>query len=242
MKYIKLFEGRGTTIQKIIDEVIKYEVVFEVTDISSDPVERIEFDEDEYDEALRYYQNNFEYSEGKYKTYTHMKMLSKLTYRVEYEFDSEYEDKYDIEDDDKEWEIIDMDYLESETYKINETSDDLLNEVENWFRGEYNSRSYKYHKIDVYYNEDEYKTIQVRISDHTENIMNNDRFRRVDYYISIVISDYDVTNNRFGMVNSFERRRNEYELRYNSDSDIDQIKMDIENLVKEIEEEIHEIY
>lgn len=237
MKYIRLFEEYNT-IQKVVEEVIKYEVVFDIVDVSGDPVEREEFDD--YDAAAEYYNTTYEYSEGRYRTYQHLKMLNKITYKVFYEYDTEYEEKDDIEDNEKEWEIIDIDYLEDEYYSINESSDDLLDEVEDWFKKEYDSRNYKYHEIYVYLDEedDDYKTIQIRISDHTENIMNNDRYRSKDYYVSIVISDYDVTNNRFGMSNAFERRSNEYELRYNSDDDIEQIKIDISTLIEEIKEEI----
>jgi cystathionine beta-lyase family protein involved in aluminum resistance len=70
--------------------------------------------------------------------------------------------------------------------------------------------------------------------------MNNDRFRSKDYYISVVVSDYDVTDSRFGMSNSFERRNNEHELKYGSSDDTIQMEIDIDFLIKELKEEILE--
>lgn len=235
MRYIKLFEEYDS-IKQVEEEVIKFVVTFDLVELSSDPIEQESFDD--YDTALKYYKTAFEYYDGKYKTNTHNKRLDEVTYNVTYEYDSETETKEDIEDYMKEYEVIDSDTLESKDYKINETSDNLLDEIEDWFRTKYKSRHYKYHTIDVFYNKEDYKTIQIRFADHTENIMNNDRFQNSDYYISVVVSNFDVTNNRFGVQNSFERHNNEYELRYSNNDDMFEMEQEIEQQIEEIKEEI----
>jgi hypothetical protein len=237
MKHIKLYEEYNST-KEVVEEVIKYEVIFDVVDVSSDPVAKEEFDN--YEDALAYYEKTYEYDDGVYRTRTHSKMLDEITYSVSYEYDSDNEDKDDVDDDDKNWDIIDTDNMESEEYRINDDSENVLEQIEDWFKEKYDSNRTKYHEIDVYYNDDDYKTIQIRFSDHTENIMNNDRFRSKDYYISVVVSDYDVTDSRFGMSNSFERRNNEHELKYGSSDDTIQMEIDIDFLIKELKEEILE--
>jgi len=120
---------------------------------------------------------------------------------------------------------------------INIGSDELLNNVERYYRGKYGK--YKYNTIEVYDDSDEYKgCIQLRISDHTENIHNIDRFGRCDYYISVVIANYDPTKNRFGMSNDFERRSNERELIFNGDDDFDEVILDINILIDEFSEDL----
>jgi len=106
----------------------------------------------------------------------------------------------------------------------NKDSDMLLDDIQDYFKNLYGNR--KYNKIMV-----GGKCIQLRIADHTENIMNVDRHGDCDYYISVVIANLDKTIGRFGVQNKMERRRNEYELRYNSMDDFDDIIMEISNLI-----------
>ena len=241
MRYLRSFGMFLESVNSIIlvkDRMVKYQVSFELLDISSDPIEQEQFDEDDFVEAKSYYAE-YVYDEGKYSTHTHSKMLSKLVYEVSYNYDSEFEEREDIDDRDKEFEIVYSEVLEYDTYKVNDKSDVLLDNVENWFREQYDSNDYKYHNIRVEYgSNNEYKRISVRISDHTENINNIDRFGRCDYYVSIVISDNDATRNRFGETNSYERRHNEYELKFDSIDDVGDVTFKIETLFDEI---IHEI-
>jgi hypothetical protein len=144
----------------------------------------------------------------------------------------EYND-YPIEDyydDDTLYKLIDT--SESETLKersikpINKDSDELLGDVQNYFQKKYKSKYGKYIKIGVGEH-----CIQLRISDHTENIKNIDRFDSCNFHISVVIADLDVTKSRFTVQNDFERNKNEYELSYSSDYTYDNIIENIEELV-----------
>lgn len=237
MKYLKLFEEYDSE-ETVEDSVIKYVVKFELDDYNYEPIEKEIFDN--LEDAQIYFDTTYEYIEGKHKTNTHVKSLQKVSYIVSYTYDTDYETKEDIDEEDKDWEIIDVDYIDNKKYKINEKSDDLLGDIEEWFRNEYNSRSYKYHNIVVYYDDEkensEQKTIQIRFSDHTENINNIDRYGSADHYISVVISNHDVTKNKY-WANGFERRKTEHELMYNSDNNINNIKEDINNLINQIKEQ-----
>lgn len=241
MKYLKLFENYDTYID-VEETIIKYVVKFDLVDYSDDPIEEESFDD--LKDAKDYYDDTYIYTdEKKYKDKQHYKSLAKIEYKVTYKYDPEIETKDDITDDNKEWVVEDYDIIESENYSINEKSENLLSSVEDWFKDEYSSNDWKYHIINVDYidedGDEETKTIQVRISDHTENINNIDRHGRPDYHISIVISNYDVTKDRFWS-NDFERRNKEYELKYNSDDNIEDIKNDIIELIDQIKEEIEE--
>jgi hypothetical protein len=166
-------------------------------------------------------------------------------YEFVYELD-EYEtiEDYPIEDyhtdqnyyvfiEDGDFEEIDHKAIEPK----NKKSDHLLNNIQSYFQEKYGN--YKYNRIEVEDSTGEkIGSIQLRISDHTENINNNDRFGISDYFISVVIADFDVTLGRFGMTNSFERRRSEYVLSFGSDSDLEQVIGEINELIEECEQSI----
>ena len=103
---------------------------------------------------------------------------------------------------------------------------------------------YKYNKIPIRDDEgDELSSINLRISDHTENIFNVDRFNDSDYHISVVISDFDPTKNRFSQINSFERRiGKEFELKFNSDNQYEEIIGNIDDLIENITEKVKDKY
>jgi len=203
--YNYLFESKQT---------FDYEVRYELTDYPSyDPINIYKFDD------LKDAENQYEYDEyddGEYLSKRVTKTLSKNIY-------------------DNNGDIDDSQQISIDTYQYNDSSDKLLEEVEKWFKKEYSSNDYKYHLIEVENpnNYTEVKYIHVRIADHTENIKNIDRFGSYDYNLSVVIADLDVTRNRFWS-NGYERRRNEEELTFNSDDDIDEIKQKISDKMTEI--------
>lgn len=166
-------------------------------------------------------------------------------YKFIYELDTEYEtiEDYPIEDyyddssiyklvDEGESELIDSRIIEP----INKNSEMLLDEVSSYYKNKYGE--YKYNNINVYDGDERKGRIQLRISDHTENINNIDRYGSSDCYISVVICDFDVTKQRFGMSNAFERRSNEYEIQFQSDDDFNSVIEVIENQIEECKERI----
>lgn len=169
-------------------------------------------------------------------------------YKFIHELDYEYEtiEDYPIDeyyDDSSVYELVDegdVEFVDTRTIEPkNKQSDELLNDVTNYFKNEYGN--FKYNTINVYDEGEEYKgCIQLRIADHTENIHNIDRYGSCDCYISVVISDYDATNQRFGMVNAFERRRNEFELKFQSEDNFYGIIEEIQNQIEECREMILE--
>lgn len=167
-------------------------------------------------------------------------------YRFIHELDTDFEsiEDYPIDEyyDDSsvykmvhegDWEDIDNRKIDA----VNSKSDVLLQDVAHYYKQEYGS--YKYNTINVYDEDEEYKgCIQLRIANHTENIRNVDRFGSCDYYISVVIANYDVTKQRFGMSNAFERRRNERELVFGEDDNFDGVIEEINGLIEEFKQEI----
>jgi hypothetical protein len=109
----------------------------------------------------------------------------------------------------------------------NRDSDEVLNGVQNYFQMRYGKR--KYIKITIGGIQ-----IRLRISDHTENIRNADKFSYVDYHISVVIADLDKTVGIYGNRNKRERRNNEFELRYDSGDKVADIILSINNFIKEL--------
>lgn len=167
-------------------------------------------------------------------------------YRFIHELDPEYEsiEDYPIDeyyDDSSVYELVHEGDWEEIAYRqidaANSKSDELLSDVEHYYKQEYGS--YKYNTINVYDERENYKgCIQLRIANHTENIHNVDRFGQCNYHISVVISNYDATKQRFGMANAFERRRNERELVFNEDDNFDGVIESINELIEEFKEEI----
>jgi hypothetical protein len=114
---------------------------------------------------------------------------------------------------------------------INKQSDDLLLDVSNYYKKMYGN--WKYNTIIVdngkdKYDDDyeEYGCIQLRITNHSENTKNIDKFGDCDYYISVVIADKDYTKGKF-LVSMYERRSNEIELNFDSDNTFDEIVSEI---------------
>lgn len=121
------------------------------------------------------------------------------------------------------YEIVNGDFeiiQQKEIPPANEQSDVLLFEVEDHYRKKYAApnRYSGYYDINIEAENGDYiGCVQLRISDHTQNIRNIDRFGSCDYYISVVIADQDPTKERFAQMNELERRANEIELRFDSD-------------------------
>ena len=167
-------------------------------------------------------------------------------YKFNHELDADFEsiEDYPIDeyyDDSSVYKLVhegdweDVDYRKIEA--ANSKSDELLQDVEHYYKQEYGR--YKYNTISVYGEDEEYKgCIQLRIANHTENIHNVDRYGSCDYYISVVIANYDATKQRFGMANAFERRRNERELVFGEDDNFDGVIEEIDNLIEEFKQEI----
>lgn len=164
--------------------------------------------------------------------------MSKIVNQYEFSYDGDIED-YPIEDyytDHTVYKLViegDFEIIENRSIEaINSKSDELLSDVESYYKKEYGK--YKYNIINVYDNEENYKgCIQLRIADHTENIHNNDRFSSSDCYISVVISNHDKTRKRFGVSNSFERRNNEKELIFDDDFIFDDVILEINETIEE---------
>lgn len=174
--------------------------------------------------------------------------LSKMTnqYKFVHELDSEYETIQDwpIEEyykDDSVYKLVhEGDWEEIAHRKIepvNLISDELLNDVEHYYKSEYGR--YKYNTINVYDEEEiYYGCIQLRIANHTENINNINRFGQCNYYISVVVANHDATKQRFGMSNAFERRRNEFELVFGEDDNLADVINEINSLIEDCKEKI----
>lgn len=180
-------------------------------------------------------------------------ILSKKTSK--YEFIGDLEDGYyemsdfPIEDyyNDKDYyKLIDdgeIEEIDTRTVEpINKKSEELLFDVQDYFKKEYGNLKYNTIIIDNGLEDDdyiEYGRIQLRITDHSENVLNNDRYGTADYYISVVIADKDYTRNKF-LASAYERRSNELELSFNSDDNfndvIDKIKDEIINASEYIKE------
>lgn len=242
---IREYLNEQSNIQKNLQKITLYSVIFHTSDSS----DSIYFGLDK-DEAIYQY-NLFNDIPERWFNRTDMYVeIEKQTneYKFIHELDSDFEtiEDYPIEeyyDDSSVYEIInegDWEYIDSRVIKPkNEESDVLLNDVSSYFQKKYGK--FKYNIVDVYDENEEYKgCIQLRISDHTENIHNIDRYGSCDYYISVVISDYDVTKQRFGMTNSFERRRNEFEITFSSEDNFDDVIEEIENQIGECGEMILE--
>lgn len=172
--------------------------------------------------------------------------LDRKTDNYQFTYDEEEMEDYPIEDyfeDEELYSLISDGDVENivhrEIHPINKKTEILLNKVEIYFKNRYGN--YKYNIINVLDDEEDIiGTIKLRISDHSENINNVDRYGREDYHISVVISDYDSTEKRFGFSNAMERRRNEFELKFTSEDMLDDILSQIEELIEECENKIIE--
>jgi hypothetical protein len=182
----------------------------------------------------------------KYKNETTSVQLSKKTdyYSFVYELeDDETIEDYPIEDyyDDSRYykRIFESEFEDIETKVIepvNKETDELLSEVQFHYRQKYGRM--KYNVIDVLDDDDEYiGDIQLRITDHTENIHNIDRFGKHTAHLSVVIADYNATKQRF-WANDLERRRNEIELYFNSENSFEEIVSEIDGKIEELKNNI----
>jgi hypothetical protein len=168
-------------------------------------------------------------------------------YKFVQELDEEIGDgieDYPIEDyheDSSVYELIEegeFELVESKNIDpLNEASDKILSDVQDYYRKKYGN--YKYNNIEVDNGLDvfddgyiEYGTIQLRITDHSENVANNDRYSFSKYFISVVIADEDATKNQF-LQSVYERRRNEVELYFDSNNDVSEIISEIESAIEE---------
>lgn len=152
--------------------------------------------------------------------------------------------KYPISDwyDDPDcYELIEegeYDYVKSRVISgVNNDSTELLDDVDRYYNSEYGG--WKYHKIKIVDSDDNMVgSISLRIADHTENINNHGRFDSADYYISVVISDYDSTRDRFGIKNTMDGQSNEYEFHFDSQDDLDRITGDVDDKIDEFRKKI----
>lgn len=157
--------------------------------------------------------------------------------------DGETIDDYPIEDyydDYSMYEFVsegDFETIEEKTISPpNESSDELLKEVERYMNSKYGS--YKYNVISVYDDEDNrVGCVQVRVADHSENVSNIDRYLKCDYSLSVVIANLDKTKGRF-LTSVYERRSNEDEEYFSSDDSFEDIISFIEDWIEDKSEEL----
>jgi len=158
---------------------------------------------------------------------------------VKYEFDN-----YDEFTRDKNV-SLELDYYNGDEWETIESrkivshiaDDELLSDVSSYYRKKYGS--YKYNDVDVFDNSGEYfGCINLRISDHTENIYNVDRYTHCDYFLSVVISDQDPTEGRFGQINALERRKNEINMKFDSSDSFDDIISKIDSTIDRLSEKL----
>lgn len=176
---------------------------------------------DGFDDVLTYYDNYmYVVMEGVVSHYKFIEDDDIKDYPIEYYYD-----------DDTVYKLISTEEPETiERRKVkppNRDSDEVLHGVQNYFQMRYGKR--KYIKISIGGIQ-----IRLRISDHTENIRNADKGGYVDYHISVVIADMDKTVGIFGNRNKRERRKNEFELRYDSGDKVADIILSINNFIKEL--------
>lgn len=170
---------------------------------------------------------------------------STQTYKFVYDLDEdESVEDYPLEDyfdEDYYWKLIDEgDWEDIETKDIlavNKKSDNLLKEVEEYYKKKYGK--YKYNTINIEDSEETYRgCIQLRVANHSENVGNIDRFGNCNYYISVVIADYDATKEKFEK----GRRSNEIELYFDTDSKLDEVINEVDSQIAEFRENILDEY
>lgn len=162
-----------------------------------------------------------------------------------YKFVGDLEDgAYDISDfpfedfyNDKDYyELIEegeIEDIDSKTVNpVNEKTDELLYDV----RKHYGDSKYNTIVVDngeeqSSDNYQEYGCIQLRIADHSENVKNIDRAGNCEYYISVVIANKDATKGKFA-ASVYERKRNEVELNFDSNSTFDEIISNIDSAIE----------
>lgn len=135
--------------------------------------------------------------------------------------------------DESEWETLEFRDID----RVNKKTDEILSDIQIHYKNKYGH--YKYNSITIEDDDgNEIGCIKLRVADHTENIRNIDRYGDdCDFYISVVIAEYDPTKKKFWS-NNFERRRNEYELVFDSSYEEEEIINKIDDLIEELSEEI----
>ena len=216
---------------------------------------RVAIQGNDYSEII-YEGINFDYAKMEYDSVNISDFQDDFGGVVELEkFDRLYEYIYDLEDledfpflkhyaDNSLFKEIDETEIETLFQRrvdyINQQSDELLSRVQQHYFQIYGD--YKYNNIPVTNGlpEDdddfiEFGCIQLRLADHSENLQNVDRFGVCDYYISVVIADKNATKEQF-FSSKFERRKNEVELYFDSDSNFDEIIDEIEDRIENARE------
>lgn len=153
---------------------------------------------------------------------------------------SEYfEDNYYYEkiDDDSDIQEIKSEVID----KVNESSEKLLSDVEDYFHTKYGK--WKYNTIIVDNGKDErndedyveYGKIQLRIADHSENVLNIDKYGSHDFYLSVVVANKNATSKKFG-ASMYERRSNEKEIYFDGSNELEEVISEIETEIEEAKE------
>lgn len=239
----KHFLNENAIANNNVFELTFYSVTFETNDSIDNEYYGLDFDR-----AKLIFESNPDIPDRMINRSDLSMSFTKVTnkYQFVHELDNEYEtiEDYPIDEYYKDQSVYKLihegDWEEIGSRKIepiNKKSDELLQDVEHYYKSEYGR--YKYNTINVY-DEDEtyYGCIQLRVANHTENINNIDRFGQCNYYISVVIANHDVTKQRFGMSNAFERRRNEFELIFGEDDNLDDVINEINSLIEDCKEKI----
>ncbi len=198
-------------------------------------------------EALKQF-NDFDDVPDKLLSSNYLKVdLSKATYSYRYIGDEEEREYFPIEeyfDDESLYELVDEgDFDVIKDRKIaarypNKESKELLDKVNSYFFNKYGKLKYNIIPIN---NKD--GCIQLRISDHTENLANITRYTedRCEYFISVVISDSDPTEYKFKDINTTLKTTKDIQLKYTSDDTLNFIVNDIEKLIKKLTNDLSEM-
>jgi len=202
----------------------------------------------DYEDALYEFENwNIsDLDSAKDREYEHSVLLS--VYYSYYRFILEDEDveDYPIQDyydHDDIYELIDDGYYKQLKYRtvegINEKANELLRYVESYFSYKYGEgNNYKYFRIPINTNDDVYiGDIQLRIADHTPNLINIRRHSSsILGLLSVVISDQDPTSGKFRSVDGYYGDYFVDNMEYSGDDleDKDIVVLDIESRIDEI--------
>jgi hypothetical protein len=122
--------------------------------------------------------------------------------------------------------IGNIEVLHSRTISpANEQSDTLLMDVSIYFSDLYGG--IKYHTLEL-----GDKFVQLRLADHSENLLNIDRYGAHDYYLSVVIADKNYTSPQH-----LDRRSNEKEIYFTSEDSFEHVIETINQTIKQFNHE-----
>lgn len=213
--------------------------IYYVSFRSSDYAETLYFGADKK-KALDAYKNFSEVPDRLVSDKSLKVELQKAIYKYKY-IDGEDIEDYPIEeyyDDESIYELIDegdfdiVEEREIEPKIINKKTDEILRKVNSYFYDKYGR--FKYNEIPIL-DKSGKKTacINLRISDHTENIANLTRYSedRCKYFISVVIADSDPTEYKF---KDIQRTSKDIQLKYTSEDNHNSIIRDIEKLIDKL--------